>query len=1457
MSVLRTTTADTDGVSSAAVSFEAKTTGEVVAILDLAHADFTGAGVLAAAGANPALIASVEIITKGIVTPFTVVSTPFNSQSSFSNEATDGQPVRIKARFESAARTTRASYDVSLKFTLTDLTHITYSLGDLRVIGELPLPVITEAIPFNGGASIRVTVTPNKYDGVSSAYLLECFETMRFNLGGEVIEKDFNSEGTYEFTGLTVGTTYSFQAQLVATNGDVGVYTATTDVVASNRPAAFGSLTIRLAPSGGFVVSYPESTRSALTNGTDAQKVADQLTNAKVFFRAIDANIVDRDLVLDSEADYTQLGNPIDREVMENGDSKILAGDLSSPANAAYYGKTIRAFIYASNGHGAGARFYADEVEVLPASVTAPALAAVVDSVNRNKYHITVTPNAAESATNTGYTLIGHELEVKDSNGLWSGALNCPGVFSEVSLTSLAIMKSVDQAGASNAKMYLRAINEIAAVESDSNLYSAVTSMLASNIDFTVNSEADLAPAKFDVRVRSMYVLTSETAQVLSTLARNDLVLTSDAKKLQYTSNGDTGTFTEVATGSLLGAGSKKSAWVYSNLNLVVDKVAYTGALSSVFESIVANDLANFSLIMDRFDDVRYPASTHNLAYKVYSVSQNGSTLTYNDLNAAATPNPIPNNPLNQVRLSTSVNVAQGGQGTRVVVKVEVSTKGATPVVVAESAYTGSIVLGTIGKDAYSLINPCTLVNATQAVANELSTSKWSILNREAFTGDADLDCEVHFALKTPATGGDAAPSDEKVAVEAGISSSSSIAWVRNIVIRPVVNGVEGDALTSADYDESWAHYIPSGTTKIWYKKIVISGLQAMKAYIYKVYRNWTAGDDITMLDTAPLTIQATPVIPLQQRIANFTGVVDGAEKSVDCVFTNIGGAELNNEYQLKLIAAQNLVVTKVSPSSDYIYNKLNWNNPSNKFTVALAAGDLNSVQAIILNSTVQYIDPNHVATMPRPATYYHNAGMYVRSAISAADRTITPAALPSQILSTSLAYTTRADDFTLTFPVKSIAVDAVNIYAAIDDKTFNDQDKWVSVALNQITGKLTMTHADLIAALGSTVAEYYNQDQGISFMFTKVFGEKESRATTVVFYPKGASTLEAGDFDVVSADDSLIVKYKRHILKANEWIDLAGRALIPAIIQYTNGSTSLVTRRSFADITAADGCVLTGLDNLISYSNMKIEIAGNTAPILDITGAYSPAVKPLAFDLEVSSDAAGVVHVKFEQGSSYDLGEYSAPTNRIYVTLLVNGNLKYAVKAGAGFTQIATKAEWVLGATYAVDVEHELVGLNLGDEYSVILESTFAAAADNTQQILSASKVVVPSAKPEILDFRLDSANNVARMMYRPNGSPLNSILLFPLYTGSGSAADRPSLIHIDSASTSWATLGIAEDKYDIVPVSFALPANVANIMAIMCNGQGVDMGAANNAQGGQDTKFSETVHYSKSAHGQWVNFA
>lgn len=612
------------------------------------------------------------------------------------------------------------------------------------------------------------------------------------------------------------------------------------------------------------------------------------------------------------------------------------------------------------------------------------------------------------------------------------------------------------------------------------------------------------------------------------------------------------------------------------------------------------------------------------------------------------------------------------------------------------------------------------------------------------------------------------------------------------------------------------------------------------------------------MLDTAPLTIQATPVIPLQQRSAKFTGVVNGAEKSVDCVFTNIGGAELNHEYQLKLIAAQNLVVTKVSPSSDYIYNKLNWNNPSNKFTVALAAGDLNADQEVILNSTVQYIDPNHVATMPRPATYYHNASMYVRSAITADDRTIKPAALPSQISSESLAYTTRAANFTLTFPVKSTAVDAVNIYAAIDDKTFNDQDKWVSVASNQITGKLTMTHADLITELGSTAAEYYNQVQGISFMFTKVFGEKESRATTVVFYPKGASTLVVGDFDVVSADDSLIVKYKRPILKADEWVDLAGRALIPAIIQYTNDSTSLVTRRSFADITAADGCVLTGLDNLISYSNMKIEIADNTTPILDITGAYSPAVKPLAFDLEVSSDAEGVVHVKFEQGSSYDLGEYSAPTNKIYVTLLVNGNLKYAVKANAGFTQSATKAEWDANAIYAVNVDYELAGLNLGDEYSVILESTFAAAAaDNTQQILSASEVVVPSAKPEILDFRLDSANNVARMMYRPNGSPLNSILLFPLYTGSGSAADRPSLIHIDSASTSWATLGIAEDKYAIVPVSFALPANVANIMAIMCNGQGVDMGAANNAQGGQDTKFSETVHYSKSAHGQWVNFA
>jgi hypothetical protein len=586
-----------------------------------------------------------------------------------------------------------------------------------------------------------------------------------------------------------------------------------------------------------------------------------------------------------------------------------------------------------------------------------------------------------------------------------------------------------------------------------------------------------------------------------------------------------------------------------------------------------------------------------------------------------------------------------------------------------------------------------------------------------------------------------------------------------------------------------------------------------MKSYSFTVHRDWAKNGE-TLLDTEPFTFTVIPTIAVAKRDVTFIAG-DGA---VNCSFELSAVAEKNGADQKKAIKAQGGVFNAVLvKNADGKYAELDQSSSAH-FTSPVANG------ARILSSRAQYLNPNFGAE-------YNVDSRWVMSAQSA-DVPLTfgpgPAQLKASVESVKLTQaikdvadtTATVGDHGCLFTFdKPDAAHTVTIRAVFDDAAHPDLDSHADLATSLTGAKKFMTHAAIMTALGLTSTVPYH-GQGVTFLFVHkdTTTGSESLPKALFHMPKGQTTFLAGDFDVKSGAKQLTIMYNKTEDAKIE--DHAGNYEIPATITYKESSTGHIQTLRVADLTSANGIVISGLDNARSYE-LSVAIDGQASALA--LGTKSPAASPNAVaNLKVTSDdvLATKLNVKFE--ASKDNGEYSTVSYKAYVSTMVNGVTRYLSNATGALALVTA------GRTgFTVTTDSSLTGLTAGAEYNVEIESTFTGTNFNSNQVVSAIATgIIPSIQPEIKDFRLDTKNSQARLIVNINGGILNTLILL---------ANNGSLLNIDLKDAQVAQTVALSKVYQYLALNIDLKKypGITNVAVIAANSRGPAMAAANAAQG------------------------
>ena len=1354
-----------------------------VHIDDSKFASLTGDSALT--GCDAGSIKSVSLFVKQFGKPFSFWSNTLNGPECTYSD--DGALRIVPEVAIATALPSPAKYDATL--TLNYGVSGTKSvIGSFTVVGDMITPEIKDIRQSGSlGTALDLKISPNSFDGLNELVTSALSKVIIVRNGEMLTEVAYRADGVYNLaTGLTENTEYSFAAIMKSTEGYLSEISATVKGTPSKNPDAFAA-DWASGLSGDYFINTTAVARVALDDdATDAERKVDYLSQLDVY--AYEHAADDLLLAAVPESLYRKIGT-VKAIIKDDKSSEIPATQLR--VEGAFNGRYVRHFVRASNGYGEGKSVHGTAFRVVGA-VSAPAVSCSL--LGDNKYEIAVQPGAAV----VGHTLIGHKVEVKARSATTWGAP--VGTFSDLTADSK------DTWSIAGATAHLKAIEKVTS-SGVANKSDVVSSKAVSKVNFQLT-----AIGAFYVRVLSIYELTRDLTQVAlgAVVLGSDLRLTDSNRYLKY-GLADT-VFSDATVGKSILAHNTTSAHTLVE-NVIplaaISSAEWTPAHSAAFVA-ASGDSATYTMSMAKFDlgslsenSVAYTYDTHSVKYSIMKKGLYPQYAEIASLDGAF---------FDQGRVKKQFAIPRG-EKSEVGVQVSVYKLGK---MVAQSAISSSLVaLTPSGQGAYSGL--VVMTHADQGAVDhpealEVGANVKSVLNHAAttFTSPVTVDdgCKAFIALESTANALDDAHMNHPAFLAAGWNKATKIYLLDE----------EGNEITTTNLagTAEAKTFNETGKPNRSFDVHTLTGLKAMKSYSFRVHRHWTKGTE-TLLDTEPITFTVIPTVAVAKRDVAFIAG-DGA---VNCSFDLSIVAEKNGADQKKAIKAQGGVFNAVLvKNADGKYAELDQSSSAH-FTSPVANG------ARILSSRAQYLNPNFGAE-------YNVDSRWVMSAQSA-DVSLTfgpgPAQLKASVESVKLtqaikdvADTTAAvgDHGCLFTFDKPDAAHTVTIRAVFDDAAHPDLDLHNDIATGLTGAKKFMTHAAIMAALGLTsTASYYGQ--GVTFLFVHkdTTTGAESLPKALFHMPKGLTTFLAGDFDVKSGAKQLTIMYNKTEDAKIE--DHAGNYEIPATITYKELSIGHIQTLRVADLTSANGIVISGLDNTRSY---RLTVAIDGQSDLDLQ-TNSPAASPNAVaNLKVTPDdaLATKLSVKFE--ASKDNGEYDSVTHtyKAYVSTLKDGVTRYLSAATGGSFAAPSAGKFGFAVTIT---DFLLTGLTAGAEYSVEIESTFTGTNNNSNQVVSAIATgIIPSIHPEIKDFRLDTKNSQARLIVNINGGILNTLILL---------ANNGSLLNIDLKDAQVAQTVALSKVYQYLALNIDLKKypGITNVAVIAANSRGPAMAAANAAQG------------------------
>jgi hypothetical protein len=1417
-----------------------------VQIVDRAHADLIGI--------SHTTIKSVSLFVTRSDVPYDSVSNTYNGDECLDKDD-KGMPI-LRSEFSIAgALASPAAYKVELTFTYVNssavITDKVFTEAAFKVLGDVPKAEIKEIRQgATAGTSVTLRISPNGSDGLNTLITDDIMSVVILQNGTKTT-KSYAPSGVYEVSGLTVDTEYSFSAYIVSRRGFTGDVSATVKGTPLMTPEASASTGVS-GLSGDYFINTVAHTRAALAAGaTFAEQQKDQLTQLDVYAYVHYA----ADLLLSPvpDASYNWVGS-VSAVVNADGSSAIPVGQIN--VKGAFNGCLVRHFTRASNGYGQGKLATGNDFDVRSNVVSAPTVSCTL--LSGNKYEIAVQPGAPV----TGYTLIGYKVEVKKlSNSAWGSLRDCSGVFVPLvgSDDTLKIIEATGNATTSgtNAIAYLDAISKVTS-SNKKNTADVVTLKASSKVNFLLESAIAVNGFSFDVRALGIYELTRDLKQI----ALGTEVLGSDLRvaagfvalstqKLVYGATNavfaDAGGVDSPASSNNILNGDKRSDLAYAEKVSVVLLISATGPAPTAEFVSASGDNATYKMSMTNFaisgvsdNGVACSYETHSVKY---SIVKKGVYPEYTEIAN------LDGSILDQVNVSKQFDVPRGQRSE---VGLQISVYRLNRMIAQSSVVMLASALIPSGKDAYTGLTVMSHGDQGKVeypAANTVGADfKW-VLNRAA-TGFAADKCKVRIAFETSTrqftTGVDThyPTKDANMAYPAFMDAG----WVKETLIYKLDE--EGKEITTTNvgagepvHKEFAELNKPIRAFNVY---TLTEELVAMKSYSFKVHRDWKkqiSAENVTpvvyeyLRDVAPITVTITPTIAVQTRAVEFYT----ADGQVESVFKNTTDTEVNKDTQLKAILAQggvfNAVLVKDS-AGKYAQLK-DALSAAARFTSRIENGDYK------LASRSQYLSPN-------VGKFYNVDTAYVMSE-QTTDVSLTVSPAPAQLAVTvesvklteaiKAVTTTEAlvGDHGCLFAWPELATGAtVTIRAVFDDNTADNVDKSVEIKADLTGRQFFMKHADIYTTkLAIGAGKYFKY--GAAFLAIVKVNNVSSLPKVLAHKPKGETSFAAIHFDLTSGANKLTIKYngsdETEALSLAKSAHFAGNGAIAATITYTDsvsGQQGVLTTR---DITGADGVAISGLNDSRSYA---VSVAIASQSLVLAMGTRSPAALPKAVTLEVKPASATSLTVVFKGAT--DHGSYGAVTSyNMYVTTQV-------MIAGVSVTKYVNSSSAEVDARTVhntpVVASTTLTGLKEGRLYSVEIESVYAFVGYDSDQKVSAAASGTPCAAPVITDFRLDSNNQVARMMVDFNGAELNTLLLFPQYAAGYAGA---AMLKMDLTSAKQAQL-----NYAVIPLNLKLPKGVSNVMAIAANSQGIGLAAANSPQWMGDTSTNGV--YSAVTNGQWV---
>jgi hypothetical protein len=1360
-----------------------------VYIDDSKFAGLTGASALT--GCDAASIKSVSLFVKQSGKPFSFWSNTLNGPECTYSD--DQGALRIVSEVAIAtALPSPASYDATLTLNYGSSTKSV--TGSFKVVGDMITPEIKEIRQSgSAGTALKLKISPNSYEGLNELVTSDLSKVIIVKDGVMLTEVAYAADGVYDITGLTANTEYSFAAIMKSSEGYLSEISVTVKGTPSQTPDAFASSPTESGLSGDYFINTTQVTRPALgSSATDAERKVDYLSQLDVYAYEHAADDLLETAV--PESLYRKIGTV---KAIINDDKTSTLPVTQFRVEGAFNGRLVRHFVRASNGYGQGASATGTPFRVMGA-VSAPAVSCSL--LSDNKYEIAVQPGAAV----VGYTLIGHKVEVKARSATtWGTSV---GTFSDLTADSK------DTWSIAGATAHLKAIEKVTSsgVTGKSDV---VSSKAVSKLNFQLT-----AIGAFDVRVRSIYELTRELTQVAlgAVVLGSDLRLTDSDRYLKY---GLANTiFADATLGKTILADNTSS--VHTLVENVIPLAAissatWTPAHSAAFVS-ASGDSATYTMSMAKFPlggltEENGDPYTYDTYSVKYSIMKKGLYPQYAEIAS------LDGALFDQAPVKKQFAIPRG-EKSEVGVQVSVYKLGK---MVAQSGISSLVALTPSGQGAYSGL--AVMTHADQSAlnypaANVDGADVKSVLNHAATTfagaNTVDNNCKAFIALESTANALDDAHMNYPAFLAADWDKSTKI-YLLDEEGKEIMTNLAG-VVAAATFNELNK---PNRAFDVH----TLTGLKAMKSHSYTVHRDWVklisgsvANNNAvyeTLLDTEPITFTVIPTVAVAKRDVTFIAG-DGA---VNCSFKLSALAELNGVDQKKAIQAQGGVFNAVLvKNADDKYAELDQSSSAH-FTSPVANG------ARILSSRAQYLNPNF------GAEYSIDMRWVMSAQTTDVSKTFGPgpaqlnASVESVKLTQAIKDVANTNDavgehgclFTFDEPA---ALHRVTIRAVFDDASYADADSHADLATGLTGAKKFMTHTNIMGALSAASANYYGQ--GVTFLIVHkdtVTGA-ESLPKALFHMPKGLTTFAAGDFDVKSGAKQLTIMYNK--TEDAKIVDHAGHYEIPATITYKEVSTGHIQTLRVADLTSANGIVISGLDDARSY---RLTVAIDGQSDLDLQ-TNSPAASPNAVaNLKVTPDnvLATKLNVKFE--ASKDNGEYSTVSYKAYVSTLKDGVTRYLSAATGGSFAAPSAGKFGFAVT---TTDSSLTGLTTGAEYNVEIESTFAATGSNSAQVVSAYATgIIPSIHPEIKDFRLDTKNSQARLVVDINGGILNTLILL---------ANNGSLLNIDLKDAQVAqTVALSKGQNLALNIDLKKYPGITNVAVIVANSRGPAMAAANAAQG------------------------